>query len=207
MTQILYPGILIESQDSEEASYFCACRAATANYPCPKCLVYKLELHHITKSFEPQTSESMRSVLERASQATSKTAKEKILQDHGDIKVSRCIKKTNLILFEQKALALLMGFSVLWSLLSIFIQHITFRWSWEIGKAYMGTCSQGFGGQKELRKIDVKVSLSVLLTDIHHPISSGWNFSMRKFPTWNFRIKAPTVHYMYTVKGIYIRIP
>ncbi|KAH9970785.1 hypothetical protein BGW80DRAFT_1438007 [Lactifluus volemus] len=81
--RILYPGVLIESQDGEEASYFCACRAATANYPCPKCLVHKSELHCITKSFEPRTSESMRSVLERASQATSKAAKEKILQDHG----------------------------------------------------------------------------------------------------------------------------
>lgn len=37
----------------------------------------------------------------------------------------------------------------------------------------MGTCSQGFGGQKEPRKIDVKVSLSVLLTESRHPISSG----------------------------------
>ena len=129
----------------------------------------------------------MWSVLEHASQTTSKTVKENFLQDYGlhDIIVSQCIIKTNLILFEQKALALLMGFSVLWSLLSIFIQHITFRWSWEMEKAYMVTCSQGFGGQKEPRKIDVKVSLSVLLTDIHHPISSGWNFSMRKFPTWN----------------------
>ena len=90
MTRILYPGILIESQDGEEASYFCACRAATANHPCPKCLVHKSQLHRITKSFEPWTSESMRLVLQRASQATSKTAKEKILQDHGlhDIKVS-----------------------------------------------------------------------------------------------------------------------
>jgi hypothetical protein len=87
--RILYPGILIESQDGEEASYFCACRAATAKHPCPKCLVPKSELHSITKSFQPRTSESMRRVLERASRATSKTAKEKILQDYGlhDIKV------------------------------------------------------------------------------------------------------------------------
>ena len=64
----------------------------------------------------------MRSILERASLATSKTVKEKILQDHGlhDIKVSRCEKKT-LILFERKALAFPMGLSVLRSLLSVFI--------------------------------------------------------------------------------------
>jgi hypothetical protein len=89
ISRILYPGFLIESQDGEEASYFCACRAATASYPCPKCLVHKSNLSDITKSFEPRTSKSMQSVLERASQATSKTRKEKILQDHGlhDIKV------------------------------------------------------------------------------------------------------------------------
>jgi hypothetical protein len=98
MIRILYPGILIESQDGEEASYFCACRAATANHPCPKCLVHKSELHRISKSFKPRSTESMRSVLQRASQATSKTAKEKILQDHGlhDIKVSQL---TQVILF------------------------------------------------------------------------------------------------------------
>jgi hypothetical protein len=87
--RILYPGILIGSQDGEEASYFCACRAANANYPCPKCLVHKSELHCITKTFEPQTSESMRSVFEHASEQTTKIRKEKVLQDHGlhDIKV------------------------------------------------------------------------------------------------------------------------
>jgi len=88
--RILHPGILIESQDGEEASYFCACRAATANHPCPKCLVFKSDLHRISKSFEPRTSASMWSVIERASQVPSKTAKEKLLQDYGlhDIKVS-----------------------------------------------------------------------------------------------------------------------
>jgi len=91
VTRILYPGVLIESQDGEEASYFCACRAATANHPCPKCLVHKSELHHIRETFEPRTSESMCSVLKLASQATSKTGKEKILQDYGlhDIEVTR----------------------------------------------------------------------------------------------------------------------
>jgi hypothetical protein len=35
-----------------------------------------------------------------------------------------------------------------------------------MGEAYMGTCSQGFGGQKEPRKFDIKVSLDVLLTEV-----------------------------------------
>ena len=89
ISRILYPGVLIESQDGEEASYFCACRAATANFPCPKCLVHKSNLSNITKTFEARTSASMQFVLELASKATTKTSKEKILQDHGlhDIKV------------------------------------------------------------------------------------------------------------------------
>ena len=89
--RILYPGILIGSQDGEEASYFCACRAATANFPCPKCLVPKSQLHCITTSFTPRTTDSMRSVFERASTTTSKTAREKIFQDYGlhGIKVSQ----------------------------------------------------------------------------------------------------------------------
>ena len=87
--RILYPGILIESQDGEEASYFCACRAALANYPCPKCLVHKDELHHVSKEFSVRTSESMRAVIQEASVAPTKAKKEKKLQDHGlhDIEV------------------------------------------------------------------------------------------------------------------------
>ncbi len=90
VNHVLHPGILIESQDGEEANCFCACRASGhANYPCPKCLVRKDQLHDITGSFEPRTSDSMRSVIQRASQAQNKTTKEKILQAFGlhDIQV------------------------------------------------------------------------------------------------------------------------
>ena len=100
ITRILFPGVLIVSQDGEEASYFCSCRAATANHPCPKCLVHKSELHDITRSFVPRTSSSMRSVVEQASQATSKNGKEKILQDHGlhNIRVGSYLKYSNSVL-------------------------------------------------------------------------------------------------------------
>ncbi|KAF8994667.1 hypothetical protein BDQ17DRAFT_1392381 [Cyathus striatus] len=81
--RILYPGILIESQDGEEASYFCACRATIANHPCPKCLVHQSQLGNITEQFELRTPETMCSVLQQASHSQSKTAKEKILRDHG----------------------------------------------------------------------------------------------------------------------------
>jgi hypothetical protein len=84
VNRVLHPGILIESQDGEEANYFCACRASGhANYPCPKCLVHKSQLYDITGTFEPRTSQSMRAVIRRASQAETKTDKEKILQAFG----------------------------------------------------------------------------------------------------------------------------
>ncbi|KAF8980125.1 hypothetical protein BDQ17DRAFT_1517813 [Cyathus striatus] len=83
MARILHPGILIESQDGEEASYFCACRGLKANFPCPKCLVPKMKLDCITETFELRTSENMCSVLQKVSQASSKVTKEKILQGYG----------------------------------------------------------------------------------------------------------------------------
>lgn len=91
-TRVLHPGIIIESQDGEEANYFCACRASGhANYPCPKCLVHKDQLHDVTGSFESRTSESMRSVIQRASQAQTKAEKEKILQAFGLHDIQVCL--------------------------------------------------------------------------------------------------------------------
>ena len=89
VNRVLYPGILIESQDAEEAAYFCGCRAAGANHPCPKCLVGKPYLHNISGDFELRTPESMREVLLQASKAKTKVTKEKILKDNGmhDIEV------------------------------------------------------------------------------------------------------------------------
>jgi len=83
VNQVLYPGILIESQDAEEAAYFCGCRTAKANHPCPKCLVGKPYLHNISGDFELCTPESMREVLLQASKAETKVAKEKFLKDNG----------------------------------------------------------------------------------------------------------------------------
>lgn len=83
INRILYPGILIESQDAEEAAYFCGCRAASANHPCPKCLVAQQDLHNISDDFELRTPQSMQVVLSQASKAKTKTAKETILKDHG----------------------------------------------------------------------------------------------------------------------------
>jgi hypothetical protein len=65
INRVLYPGILIESQDAEEAAYFCGCRAASANHPCPKCLVAQTDLHKISGNYELRTPQSMQSVLTR----------------------------------------------------------------------------------------------------------------------------------------------
>jgi len=83
INRILHPGIFIESQDAEEAAFFCGCRAASANHPCPKCLVSQPDLHNISGNFELRTPQSMRAVLTRVSQAKTKTAKEEILKDNG----------------------------------------------------------------------------------------------------------------------------
>jgi hypothetical protein len=80
---VLFSGILIESQDAEEAAYFCGCRAASANHPCPKCLVAQPDLHNILGDFELRTLQSMRLVLMKASEAKTKTEKEKILKENG----------------------------------------------------------------------------------------------------------------------------
>jgi len=91
----VYPGIHIESLDGEEAAAFCCCRAALANYPCPKCLVHKAQLQEVTKSFTPRTVESMREVIQQAAVAQSKTATENILKEYGlhNIEVSICYMK------------------------------------------------------------------------------------------------------------------
>ena len=82
--RVLYPGILIESQDAEEAAYFCGCRAAGANHPCPKCLISHSDLHNITgKTATLRTTENMREVIARSLKAKTKGAKEDILKSHG----------------------------------------------------------------------------------------------------------------------------
>ena len=83
ISQILYPGILIESQDAEEAAYFCGCRAAAATHPCPKCLVSHSELHEIFGKFKLRTPDNMRAALEQVASAKTKGEKQRILVKHG----------------------------------------------------------------------------------------------------------------------------
>ncbi|KAJ7655541.1 hypothetical protein B0H17DRAFT_956309 [Mycena rosella] len=83
LVRVFPPGILITSLDGKEAAYFNACRAALANYPCPKCLVHKDELHRLTKVFQRRTTSTMSAVLRKALGASTKKAKEEILKKHG----------------------------------------------------------------------------------------------------------------------------
>ncbi|KAJ7827364.1 hypothetical protein B0H14DRAFT_3720925 [Mycena olivaceomarginata] len=78
----IHPGILILSLDGKEASYFNACRAALANYPCPKCLMHHSELHCITKKFKVRTTATMKAVVDKASNALTKTEAEAILKNN-----------------------------------------------------------------------------------------------------------------------------
>jgi hypothetical protein len=83
ISRILYPGILIESQDAEEAAYFCGCRAARATHPCPKCLVSHSELHNVFGNFTPRTPDNMRAALEEVASAKTKGEKQRILIMYG----------------------------------------------------------------------------------------------------------------------------
>ncbi|KAJ7204211.1 hypothetical protein C8J57DRAFT_1454650 [Mycena rebaudengoi] len=83
LVRIFHPGVLICSLDGKEAAYFNACRAALANFPCPKCLVHKSDLHRMSQIFTLRTIANMKKVFLRASSQHSKTKKEAILKDSG----------------------------------------------------------------------------------------------------------------------------
>ena len=124
ITRVLYPGILIESQDAEEAAYFCGCRAAGANYPCPKCLVFHSDLHNTGKFAELRTPENMKAVIVLASKAKTKGAREKILKDHGlhNVKVSQISKESSVFHSDaHHGPALSLGFQIFRSVQSVLI--------------------------------------------------------------------------------------
>ncbi|KAJ7076600.1 hypothetical protein C8R43DRAFT_1177915 [Mycena crocata] len=83
VVRIFHPGIFISSLDGKEAAYFNACRAALANYPCPKCLVHKDDLHRLMKAFVLRTPITMKKVVRKAFKANTKTEKEAILKNKG----------------------------------------------------------------------------------------------------------------------------
>jgi hypothetical protein len=90
ITRCLHPSILILALDGEEACHVLGCRAAGANFPCPKCLVPKHLQHRLDLSFTRRTPQLMKEKLDAARAATTKAEFEQILKDVGihDIEVS-----------------------------------------------------------------------------------------------------------------------
>ncbi|KAJ7347921.1 hypothetical protein DFH08DRAFT_808700 [Mycena albidolilacea] len=81
--RVCYPGVPITSIDGEEACSVSACRAALANFPCPRCLVHHNDLDKICKTFPLRTTETMKQFYEDAIAAPTKTESERILQSVG----------------------------------------------------------------------------------------------------------------------------
>ncbi|KAJ6455887.1 hypothetical protein C8R45DRAFT_1082424 [Mycena sanguinolenta] len=83
VVRIFHSGIMIDPLDGKEGAYFCACRAAKANFPCPKCLVPKSSLHNITGAFKLRTIPNMKAVVLKANKCKTKTKKADILKGYG----------------------------------------------------------------------------------------------------------------------------
>ncbi|KAJ7581540.1 hypothetical protein C8J56DRAFT_1057519 [Mycena floridula] len=81
--QVGHPGIAVELMDGEEIAHWTGIRAATADHPCPKCLVKKCDLHRLSLVSELRTTRVMRAAFIRASIAPTAAKKEEILQDFG----------------------------------------------------------------------------------------------------------------------------
>jgi len=82
ITRVLFPGVLINAVDMEEAYCMCGTRGVQANYPCPRCLIHKSELHRLTMSFTLRTQQRMKTVYEKALTYASSAA-EKLLKGMG----------------------------------------------------------------------------------------------------------------------------
>ncbi|KAJ6625202.1 hypothetical protein B0H10DRAFT_2161973 [Mycena sp. CBHHK59/15] len=82
VTQVAHPGILIESMDFEElAAWLCICNSCS-NHPCPQCLVHHDDLHRLTCSYPPRTTETMCKALSQAP-TSSRTARNAFLKGYG----------------------------------------------------------------------------------------------------------------------------
>ncbi|VDB88187.1 unnamed protein product [Peniophora sp. CBMAI 1063] len=84
VTRSLHPAVHVLSLDAEEAGHCNCTRGPKANYPCPKCLVYKKHLADITsRTHPPRTKEGMQRILKRAREAGTLGEAEKLLKKHG----------------------------------------------------------------------------------------------------------------------------
>ncbi|KZV83996.1 hypothetical protein EXIGLDRAFT_807612 [Exidia glandulosa HHB12029] len=81
--RIVHPCVMIESLDGEEAAFFCSCYAASANHPCPQCLVHKSDLARLSLVSEPRTVLAMKIVVQQAKEQPVKTHRDALLRSHG----------------------------------------------------------------------------------------------------------------------------
>ncbi|KAL1754470.1 hypothetical protein FB107DRAFT_275798 [Schizophyllum commune] len=80
----LHPGLGMASMDGKEAARFTGCKSHNANFPCPKCLVHKLDLDDITTTkYRNRTTKRMKIILADAQAAPSATARAEILKNNG----------------------------------------------------------------------------------------------------------------------------
>jgi hypothetical protein len=89
--RVFFPGIPIHSLDGEEAWATCAARGASADHPCPRCLVHKKELHILTKEYPLRTVKAMRKVYKESLAAHTKALTDEILKGAGLHQVTVCI--------------------------------------------------------------------------------------------------------------------
>ncbi|KIJ49009.1 hypothetical protein M422DRAFT_246785 [Sphaerobolus stellatus SS14] len=83
ITRVVYPGFLIDAVDGEEGYCVCGTRGVKANHPCACCLVFKGDLHRLSKCFTRRTQEVMVSVYNQALEVSTSTAQQTILKNHG----------------------------------------------------------------------------------------------------------------------------
>jgi hypothetical protein len=77
------PSILVASLDYEEAVHFLCCRASSANYPCPRCMVHHSELRKMSGKYTRRTSKTMSAVLKQARAQPTATVRNEILASYG----------------------------------------------------------------------------------------------------------------------------
>jgi hypothetical protein len=83
IVRVLFPGFIIHAVDGEEAYSTCSCRGVKANHPCPSCLVAKNQLHLLSEKFTSRTQDTMKTIYEQATKASTNRAREQILRDAG----------------------------------------------------------------------------------------------------------------------------
>lgn len=81
--RILHPGVLIKSMDAQEHAESICVRHASAELPCPQCLVKDKHLADLCRVSPPRTVANMREALEKARVSATATERNAILQQNG----------------------------------------------------------------------------------------------------------------------------